>query len=55
MKYVEMTFKNTNGQIIEKQVEERLVSTYKSIGWKIKEEKRENNNNSFIKPKKENK
>lgn len=56
MKFIEMTLRNDDGQIIEKQVEERLVSTYKSMGWEIKEEKKEKKEvqiNSFIKPKKE--
>lgn len=56
MKFIEMTLRNDDGQIIEKQVEERLVSTYKSMGWEIKEEKekpKEVQINSFIKPKKE--
>jgi len=38
MKTVKMVFKNSDGKIVEKEIEERLVSTYKAIGWKIKSE-----------------
>ena len=39
MNTVIMFIKNVDGKIIEKEVEERLVSTYKSIGWEVKKEK----------------
>lgn len=39
MKTVKMIFKNSDGKIVEKEIEERLVSTYKAIGWEIKNEK----------------
>ena len=32
-----MTFVNVDGKLIEKEVENTLVSIYKSMGWKIKE------------------
>lgn len=38
MKTVKMTFKNSDGKTIEKDIEERLVSTYKSMGWELKKE-----------------
>lgn len=43
MKLIKMILKNADGKVIEKEVEERLVSTYKSIGWEIKAEKSEKN------------
>lgn len=39
MKLIKMVFKNADGKMIEKEVEERLASTYLSMGWKVKEEK----------------
>ena len=39
MKLVAMTFVNSNGKTIEKEVEERLASTYKAMGWKVKTQK----------------
>jgi len=41
MKIEIMTFQNSDGKIIEKEVEERLVSIYKANGWEIKVEKKE--------------
>ena len=41
MKLIKMILKNADGKVIEKEVEERLASTYKSIGWQVKEEKPE--------------
>lgn len=38
METVIMFIKNADGKIIEKEVEARLVSTYKSIGWDVKKE-----------------
>ena len=35
-----------------KEVEERLSSTYLSMGWKIKGQKEENNDNFYSQPKK---
>ena len=43
MKLIKMILKNADGKVIEKEVEERLVSTYKSIGWELKDEKKEKN------------
>lgn len=38
MNTVKMNFKNSQGKIIEKDIEENLVSLYEHIGWKIKKE-----------------
>ena len=38
MKLVKMTYKNSDGSVIEKEIEEILVSTYKSMGWDLKKE-----------------
>ena len=53
MNSIKMTFKNADGQIIEKQVEERLVSTYKSMGWELKKENKQYEpKSSFVNSKK---
>lgn len=52
MNLVTMVFKNANGKIIEKQVEERLASTYVAIGWKVKQEKVEKRERFYDQPKK---
>lgn len=50
MKTVRMYIKTKSGKTVSKEIEERLVSTYKAIGWEIKEEKPTTNNrrNSFV-------
>ena len=54
MKTVKMCMKTKSGKTVSKEIEERLVSTYKAIGWEIvtetKQEKPTNNNkrNSFV-------
>ncbi len=52
MNLVKMVFKNADGKIIEKEVEERLASTYIAIGWKVKSEKVEKHEKFYEQPKK---
>ena len=58
MKLIKMICKNVDGKVIEKEIEERLVSTYQSMGWELKGKKietekvEEKNEKSFI-PKKD--
>ena len=39
MKTVKMTYKNKSNKIVEKEIEENVVSIYQSMGWEVKKEK----------------
>lgn len=40
METVKMTAKNEDGKLVEKNVDKRLVSIYKSMGWTLSSEKK---------------
>lgn len=52
METILMTFVNKDGKMIEKEIEPKLVSIYKSMGWVIKSDKKEEITIKYEKPEK---